>query len=59
MSELLQHYEPTLPLLFDSLFPDTTMNLARVDFESQRLKSGIYCLLVSVILHHSVHLVGI
>ena len=48
-----------LPLLFNSLFHDTTLNLARVHFESQYQKSGIYCLLVSVILHHSLHFVGI
>ena len=66
LSELLQHYEPirphglyNLPLLFDSLFHDTTLNLARIHFESQHQKSGIYCLLVSVILHHSLHFVGI
>jgi len=48
-----------LPLLFNSLFHDTTLNLALVHFESQHQKSGIYCLLVSVILHHSLHVVGI
>ena len=48
-----------LPLLFNSVFHDTTLNLARMHFESQHLKSGIYCLLVSVILHHSLHFVGI
>ena len=48
-----------LPLLFNSLFHDTTLNLARVHFESQHQKSGTYCLLVSVILHHSLHFVGI
>jgi len=48
-----------LPLLFNSLFHDTTLNLARVHFESQHQKSGIYCLLVSVILHQSLHFVGI
>ena len=43
--------------LFNSLFHDTTLNLARVHFESQHQKSGIYCLL-SLILHqiHSVSL---
>jgi len=46
-----------LPFLFNSLFHDTTLNLARVHFESQHQQSGIYCLLVSVILHHSVHFV--
>ena len=46
-------------LLFNSLFHDTTLNLARMHFESQHQKSGIYCLLVSVILHHSLHFVGI
>ena len=30
-----------LPLLFNSLFHDTTLNLARVHFESQHQKSGI------------------
>ena len=40
-----------LPLLLNSLFHDTTLNLARMHFESQHQKSGIYCLLVSVILH--------
>jgi len=44
LSELLQHYEPMhglcdLPLLFNSLFHDTTLNLARVYFESQHQKS--------------------
>jgi len=48
-----------LPLLFNSLFHDTTLNLAHMHFESQHQKSGIYCLLVSVILHHSLHFVGI
>ena len=48
-----------LPLLFNSLFHDTTLNLARVNFESQHQKSGIYCLLVSVILHQSLHFAGI
>jgi len=48
-----------LPLLFNSLFHDTTLNLARVHFESQHQQSGIYCLLISVILHHSLHFVGI
>jgi len=37
----------------------TTLNLARVHFESQHQKSGIYCLLASVILHHFLHFVGI
>ena len=44
-----------LPLLLNSLFHDTNLNLARVHFESQHQKSGIYCLLVSVILHKSLH----
>jgi len=48
-----------LPLLFNSLFHDTTLTLARVHFESQHQKSRIYCLLVSVILRHSLHFVGI
>jgi len=48
-----------LPLLLNSLFHDTTMNLARVHFESQHQKSVIYCLLVSVILHQSLHFAGI
>jgi len=48
-----------LPLLFNSLFHDTTLNLACVHFESQHQKSRIYCLLVSVILHHSLYSVGI
>ena len=48
-----------LPLLLNSLFHDTTLNLARVHFKSQHQKSGIYCLLVSVILHHSLHFVSI
>jgi len=48
-----------LPLLFNSLFHDTTLNLACVHFESQHQKCGIYCLLVSVILHHCLHFVGI
>jgi len=48
-----------LPLLFNSLFHDTTLNLARVHFESQHQKSGIYCLLVPVFLHHSLHFVSI
>jgi len=48
-----------LPLLFNSLFHDTTLNLACMHFESQHQKFGIYCLLVSVILHHSLHFVGI
>ena len=48
-----------LPLLLNSLFHDTTLNLARVHFESQHQKSGIYCLLVSVILHQSLHFAGI
>ena len=48
-----------LPLLFNSLFHDTTLNWARMHFESQHQKSGIYCLPVSVILHHSLHFVGI
>ena len=48
-----------LPLLFNSLFHDTTLNLARVHFESQHQKSGTYCLLVSIILHQSLHFVGI
>ena len=48
-----------LPLLLNSLFHDTTLNLARVHFESQHQKSWTYCLLVSVILHHSLHFVGI
>ena len=48
-----------LPLLYNSLFHDTTLNLARVHFESHHQKSAIYCLLVSVILHKSLHFVGI
>ena len=44
---------------FNSLFQHTTLNLARVHFESHHQKSGIYCLLVSVIHHHSLHFVGI
>ena len=48
-----------LTLLFNSLFHDTTLNLARMHFESQHQKSGIYCLLVSVILHQSLHFAGI
>ena len=63
LSELLHIMNPHglcgLPLLFSSLFHDTTLNLARVHFESQHQKSGIYCLLVSVILHHSLHFIGI
>ena len=50
LCELLQHYEPTglcdLPLLFNSLFHGTTLNLARMHFKSQHQKSEIYCLLV-------------
>ena len=37
-----------LPLLFNSLYHDTTLNLARMHLESRHQKSGIYCLLVSV-----------
>ena len=48
-----------LPLLLNSLFHDTTLNLACVHFKSQHQKSGIYCLLVSVILHQSLHFAGI
>jgi len=48
-----------LPLLYNSVFHDTTSNLARVHFKSQHRKSGIYCLLVSIILHHCLHFVGI
>jgi len=48
-----------LPLLFNSVFHDTTLNFARVHFESQHQKSGIYRLLVFVIPHHSLHFVGI
>ena len=63
LSELLQQYETTQTLRssssFNSLFHDTILNLARVDFESRRQKSGLYCPLVSVILHHSLHFVGI
>ena len=44
-----------LPLLFNSLFHDTTLNLVRVHFESQRQNSGIYCLLVSVIFYLKTH----
>jgi len=49
--EGLEYYKDTqmkVPLLFNSLFHDTTLNLARVHFESQHQKSGIYCLLVDV-----------
>jgi len=48
-----------LPLLFNSVPRYNLEFLARVHFESQHQKSGIYCLLVSVILHHSLHFVGI
>jgi len=48
-----------LPLLFSSLFHDTTLNLACMNFKSPHQKSGIYCLLVSIILHHSLHFGGI
>jgi len=48
-----------LPLLFNSVFHDTTLNLAYVHFEPQHQKSGVYCLLVSVNLYHSLHFVGI
>ena len=42
-----------LPLLFNSLFRDTTLNLARVHFESQHQKSGIYCLLLPASIRNS------
>ena len=48
-----------LPFLFNSLFHDTTLNSACVHFKCQHQKPGVYCLLVSVILHHSLHFVGI
>jgi len=49
------HGHCDLPLLFNSVFHDTILNLARVHFKSQHQKSRIYCLLVSIILHHSLY----
>jgi len=41
-----------LPLLLNSLLYDTTLNLARVHFESQHHKYGIYCLPIPTFRRH-------
>ena len=44
-----QHGLCDLPVLVSSLFRDTTLNLARVHFESQHQKSGIYKIIAASI----------
>ena len=63
LSELLQHYEPTRSLRSSSSFqlsvPRHNLEFGSRAFRISAPKILNFCLLVSVILHHSLHFAGI